>query len=439
MNRLTLGTGILCGLEVTSSRRKAPSRRTRRGRRSLGGARSRRPPGREYDPFKAGGGCGCGVGAAISVPGDYIVCLTYRECTADEQPAVHADDCLGQPNCQPDTIVETFALGLRPAKGAPDGFKCDTWTAHVPPADEEAGGAGKPPTVAQLREGLLQQFGAACGQIPGDACVPLGGITVVKNLDGTLSLSPVSNEPRVRIYSQAQLLELILCLAGKVAECCKDAPHTDPTPTEGASLRVNDLVVGTIHAGNAVNEVESLQRLAGAGPPKLVLPSSGPIVIAVSFNHAVDTQTLVPAVDAAMPRSVWMLKTDQAGGGADVLIPLGALAVPLDPSVWLLFMISTDRTIGNNNFFDTRARGPGALASGVYTLMLSGTDDSEDVKPRRVAITSTAEYSPAAALVLNGEYAGTFPSGTGGPGGDSFTRSSCSCAQLHAQSRRRRV
>ena len=423
LNRLTLGTGILCGLDVTvsgdgKSLRLEPGVAVDPWGREIIVAR----PVAQYDPFKAGGDCGCGVGPAVSEPGEYLVCLTYRECTADEQPAVYADDCSGQADCQPDTIVETFAIGLRRSPAASEGFNCSAWTANVLPEGAAAGDAGTPPTAAELRDRLLQLFGTSCGKIPGDPCVPLGGVTAVKNADGTWTLSLGSKASRVQIYSQAQLLDLVLCLAGKVVECCKDAPHTDPTPTEPASLRVSDLVVGTVNSGNTVNavgEVESLQRMAGTGMPKFVLPSSGAVVIAVSFNHAVDTRTLVPALDATSSRSVSMVKSDPAPGGTDVAIPLAALAVPLDPSVWLLFMISAGRTTNvRNTLFGAAAGGTGGPASGVYTLTLSGTDDPVTVATgRRVGITSTA-VPPATALVLNGEYTGTFPSGDATPGGD---------------------
>jgi hypothetical protein len=116
-----------------------------------------------------------------------------------------------------------------------------------------------------------------------------------------------------------------------------------------------------------------------------------------------------------------MIKSD-AAGGADVAVPLGALAVPLDPSVWLLFMVSTgggaSTNFRNSVLFGAGARGTGGPASGVYTLTLSGTNDPPAVTDgRRVAILSTT-VSPAAALVLNGEYTGTFPSGDDTPGGD---------------------
>jgi hypothetical protein len=425
LNRLTLGTGILCGLEVTVS---ADGKYIR-----LEPGVAVDPWGREiivaravpqYDPFKAGGDGGCGAGPAITAAGDYLLCLTYRECMTDEQPAAYGDDCQGQPECQPDTTVETFALGFRPAAGGPDGFDCTGWTANVLPPDAVAGDGGKPPTAAELRDRLLRQFGASCGKIPGDPCVPLGQVTASKNTDGTFTLSPGSKASRVQIYSQTQLLDLVLCLAGKVVECCKDGRPSEPTPTDTESLKVSDLVVGTLSPVNAVGEVASLHRLASTGPPRFVLPSSGFVVIGVSFTHETDTQTLVPAVDAASPRSVSLLMTDPAGG-ADVLIPLFALAVPLDPSVWLLFMMSGGGTTSvRNNFLfetgvgDTGGRGTGRPPSGVYTLTLSATDDPVSVPTgRRVAITSKA-VPPAPALVLNGDYTGTFPSGDATPRGD---------------------
>jgi hypothetical protein len=419
LNRLTLGAGILCGLDVTvaadgKSLRLEPGVAVDPWGREIIVARAVG----QYDPFKAGGNCGCGVGPTISDPGDYLLCLTYRECAADEQPAVYADDCSGQPDCQADTIVETFALGVRPAAAAPAGFHCSAWTANALPAGAAAGDTGKPPTAAELRDRLLQQLGASCRTIPGDPCVPLGLITAVKNADDIWTLSLGSKESRVQIYSQAQLLDLVLCLAGKVVECCKDGRPADPPVTEAVSLRVNDLVVGTFGLGStvAVGELEALQKIAGTGTPKYAIPSSGLVMIAVSFNDAADTQTLVLAQDPASPRSVWMIKRDPAGG-ADVPVPLFALAVPFDPSVWLLSMLSTGRTSALFGLASRDTAG-GVPASGVYTLTLSGTTDPTTVTTdRRVPVTSKA-VTPAAPLVLNGEFAGLFPSGDATPGGD---------------------
>jgi hypothetical protein len=444
MNRLTLGTGILCGLEVSV----VDGNRIRVERgvaidpwgREIVVARAVE----EYDPFKTGGrDCGGGEGPSISEAGDYILCLTYRECTADEQAVQYAEDCSTQSDCQPDTTVETFALSVRLAQEASDGFDCRKWMlparsattaapAVLPPVSRTRPGVvdvqpeigshplpgaaapgirspaqptstpETPPSIAALRERLREQLGTSRGQIPGDACVPLGRITVTKAKDGTWALLPdVSKEPRVEIYSQAQLLEMILCLT----KCC--ASHEPPIapPIAGDTLRVKSVeLVARRQDGNYV----TIDPDPTASGRKYSWPPSARLEInpmwaglQITFTQPVDSTSLPLASShsAIIIPSVKLVRSRV--GRAEQSFTLSGLL--LEPNVILLSPMSS-----NPALVQTLAD------AGLYTLTLYGSDSPDEHQ----SVRSWAS-DPGKRRLLDGEFVDRkFPSGEDHDGGD---------------------
>jgi len=290
MNRLTLGTGILCGLgvQVISDGRRlciSPGVAVDPWGREIVVARSV-----EYDPFAAAEGCGCSEQQAISQAGVYTLCLSYRECTTDQQPVSYSDDCPGQPECQPDTTIETFSLGLRSTPVPAKAFDCDAWMG-------DAGLEGTTLTSAILRTRLAQQFATGCGQPPADPCVPLGLVTVTEVDNGIFRLTVV-NDPRVYIHSQAQLLDALLCLAETVARCC-GTTHTDPTDDD--TLKVTELGFWRVETGPPMAvfppKLVSALRVPDSTPPVFIAKGSplfgsssswDPLLIRISFNKPLD-------------------------------------------------------------------------------------------------------------------------------------------------------
>ncbi len=265
LNKLTLGKGVLCGLEV-----------------SVDGDRICVEPGvaldgmgREIvvpvraciDPAKPDGGC-CTEPAATPRPkmeprdeeGSFTVWLCYHECFTDQQPVL-VTDCDTRSHCAPGTVVESFCLkvtpGLPPLQRDPDW--CLNWAAgktrhpkdtevpgHLPPVAGVPEAAPSPGghEVLQMhgvdggelkdigyknkepgrRNALCSLLDAACEGEHGDVCVPLAAGML---RDGRI-VRLESCMVRPRVYSNTVLLDLILCLAERVDACCNG--HTPPPP-----------------------------------------------------------------------------------------------------------------------------------------------------------------------------------------------------------------
>lgn len=433
INRLTIGTGVLCGLEVKPT--------TDGKRLVIAPGVAVDPWGREivvshpvdFDPFAAGGGCGCSDSAPITEAKDYVLCLTYRECTANEQPVQYANDCPGQPDCQPDTIVETFGLALSDVV-TPAAFDCGKWTAAVltghslvevierPPLTDSTlparpplggltdpgGTSSTPPSIDVLRARLAEQLGSSCA-VPASTCVPLALVTA-KNGGNTWTLT-VADGPRRRIYTQAQLLEMILCLA----KCCGDHPgdHPEEPPPPSETLRITGIeFLRLTTSGPPTNLIRELvpasPRQPGAYPP--VFDASAysatssslrwePIVLRVTFNKAIEGS----AVTLRPP-----LPSQPLG----YTLMVGPLDVP--PGQEIEAQVNLSNLEDANTVVMSCAGDPGA-----YTLIVRGDPVAVSGGPGLPAVT-TWDLDPTKRRRLNGEVdrPPQFPSGKGGDGGD---------------------
>lgn len=247
LNRLTLGMGVLCGLQVS----------VEEGRLYVEPGVAIDALGREIvvparasiAPVLQDGGC-CGDAAAGETPdGIYTLWLCYHECLTDRQ-AVMASTCGTRDECAPSTIVETYCLkfeaGAPPLQTDPD-WCADLWPKRPeqgevrPPVRGEIGAGGgqgsaggvKPrdpedldDDVAEMLEArrsrrhiLCRLFEETCAPQSGNPCVPLALVM----LRGGRILSD-SCIVRPHIYSNRQLLDLILCLAEKIEDCCGKKP-----------------------------------------------------------------------------------------------------------------------------------------------------------------------------------------------------------------------
>lgn len=209
----------------------------------------------------------------------YTLWLCYKECKTDFQPVLVSECGTRQP-CAAGTIVESFCLKVAP--GAPLQQDPD-WCAHLwkrkedppapgnspasaddftsvpPPApaspavSHHTPGAATPvggatgstmPSDQELRASLDSRqrilcslFGDTCDVDEGDACVPLGVFALrdkrVTRFDACLV--------RPRIYSNAMLLDLILCLADKIDDCCNHQEPTPPPPPPALPMRLTKI------------------------------------------------------------------------------------------------------------------------------------------------------------------------------------------------------
>jgi hypothetical protein len=217
LNRLGLGEGILCGLEVTAKDKLL----------CVAPGVAVDALGREIivpevvcleNPLVMGDGQ-TDAGEPLEPGEKYHLCLAYRECPADFMPVL-VTDCNTREQCEPGTIIESYALTLRkgePPRPTVDPELCQALTDAVDEAVKDKS--------SERRQRLAEHLAGGCEVRPESACVVLAGLEVAAG--GALSVSA----PGVRrmIYSNAQLLDLLLC----VAECCGD-DTPPPTPTDTA-------------------------------------------------------------------------------------------------------------------------------------------------------------------------------------------------------------
>jgi hypothetical protein len=204
LNRLSLGAGVLCGLGV---RLTADRKRVRVlpgvaidywGREIIVPQESQ-----AFDPMQATDECGRPTGQPIR-RGRVTLYLCYHECETEPAPAM-VDEC-GDSACENGLVRERYRLRLSEGTPRPPGLITDAQCQRI----EET-----PPAGVDRRTVICQVLGGGC-DAPDDSCIPIAtleiGDGVVSSID-TCTFRPV-------VYSNAVLLDLILCLAERVDECC---------------------------------------------------------------------------------------------------------------------------------------------------------------------------------------------------------------------------
>lgn len=264
LNRLTLGKGVLCGLDVSLSD----------GRVCVEPGVAIDGLGREIivplryclEPVVIDAGC-CELhhpqpapgnapapGPARAVDGLFTLWLCYRECLTDHQPVL-VSACGTRDECAAGTIVETFCLkfadGMAPPLEDPD-WCARLWGAGDAPLPTDLPAEVQAAARAAMdskRHLLCELFDEHCDPAEGDPCVPLA---LVQVKDGQLALEECLVRPC--IYSNQRLLDLILCLAAKIDECCGGHPPPPPPPPAPLQVRSIDFirrVVGAPETGVA--------------------------------------------------------------------------------------------------------------------------------------------------------------------------------------------
>jgi hypothetical protein len=266
VNRLTLGWGVLCGLAVTAVEGAV--------RVSPGVAIDGR--GREIvvtdpitvaDPWALTDDCSRPTGDRQE-GGPVVICLAYHECDVDPAPVL-VSDCEVREECVPGAVRERYRLVVRKPSdhdaladpcstftGASDSgpWTSGRWT-NVSHADAVAAlnarmlevgvVAGGEPGTDGLRERLCAAFQPSCA--PGPDCVPLAILVMSGG-----AIVPLPCAIRRTIYSNAVLLDLILCLAKHVDDCCErrvttTAPVVNAIfPAPGSKLAAGELRDSTV-------------------------------------------------------------------------------------------------------------------------------------------------------------------------------------------------
>lgn len=233
VTRLGTGNGVLCGLEVTPT--ELGTLVITAGVAADGyGRLIIVPEDLEVDPSRLSG-----VDAEPVTDGVVTVSVCYRECGTD-LVAMRPSSCDDRPRLVPNMIAESYCVrvtsGATERTGLPDGLCAALAGARhgddevpdegakpdgseVPddgevPGDVEAPEAEHHDLDAEERRALLDRLaprGCGCA----DDCVPLATVAF------TEGRPTLSTTVRTLIRSNCELLDLILCLADRLDECCR--------------------------------------------------------------------------------------------------------------------------------------------------------------------------------------------------------------------------
>ncbi len=297
VNRMTFGAGVICGLGVRAE-----------------GAQLCVSPGFAIDGFGReivvpivacvdpwDPGCACCDTRQVPSRDNaatMTMWLCYRECETDFGP-VRVSDCASREHCEAGTTVETWCLKLTPGRPPPPGLNnhiCDALMGNPSATVDQR---------AWMRERLCNLLSGDC-TAPADPCIPLAVVQLLPGgLIGAIEICSV----RPRVYSNAVLLELILCLAQRIEECCGTHPTPTPSPmpspsptpsptppppgpTPPPNLDTKFKVSGVaVAAGNGA----ILGSLPAAGAMRIqVAQQREPQQIEVSFTEGVSPSTLTP-------------------------------------------------------------------------------------------------------------------------------------------------
>jgi hypothetical protein len=362
LNRLALGTGVVCGLEVTVVTTAAGTGiQVDPGLAIDGWGREIIvPQSVQLVPLALTDQCGSPPPApAAGLPASMVVSICYQECLADYAPALVTDpSCDGNGRCEAGTIIESYCLRVLEGQAAPVSVTCT------------------PGILDSLKKGQVHQAMCdlslvTCPPTPNDPCVILA---TVASQGSTLTVEPCL--PRTIVPSNWLLLDLITCLSDRIEQCCGGAPPQVAKPLKVGAARV----VSTQPGRQKDPGAQVVGALAAPNIPIQVQARSLPNGIDIAFENN----------DLAV-NSVW-----PGGATPSVILALGGSS--LKP--WSVV------DLANNT---VRLLPPGKppqlsqMLPGNYTVTLKGDGPNPITSKDGVA--------------LDGEPLG-LPSGEGNPGGD---------------------
>lgn len=292
LNRLTLGFGVVCGLDVVPT---------------VDGARVRVMPGVAVDGWgrevvvpaesppldvrQLLDACGRPEGGPLAPGTKVVLWLAYHECAAEPVPVL-VGDCDTERGCANSIVREQYALVLQ----------ADEELAPAPSCGFPGLGAG-----ATAHPLLVERTLGAC---PGPAArpwVPLARI-VVPDENAAVEAGAIDRAVRPVVATNQLLLELVLCLADRVEQCCGGA-----TPELELELVSGDAQTG--EAGRELSEPVVVRVVDDQGQPA----PGHPIDLAVTAGGGSVQPASAPSDANGLVSGRWTL-----GSGADAAQELRA-------------------------------------------------------------------------------------------------------------------
>jgi hypothetical protein len=288
LNRLSLGAGVLCGLGVrlTADRKRVrvlPGVAIDYWGREIIVPQDSQP----FDPAQATDDCGRPTGDPIR-RGRVTLYLCYHECETEPAPAM-VDEC-GDSSCENGLVRERYRLRVAEGTPLPPGVITEEQCKRI---DET------PPAGVDRRTVICQVLGGTC-DAPDDSCIPIAtleiGDGVVQSID-SCTFRPV-------VYSNAVLLDLILCLAERVDDCCGPVVATKAIAIQSGNNQaapaggmLPDPLVARVTLGGAPVDQEDVTFTIDAGGGKL-----GATAATLGATFTIKTN---PSGDATLP--LWQL------------------------------------------------------------------------------------------------------------------------------------
>jgi hypothetical protein len=379
INRLSLGTGVLCGLDVVA----------KDGKICVSGGVAIDSFGREIivpatyciDPWKLPGECG-NPDQELDRDKVHLVQLQvcYRECLTDQSP-VQVSDCSSAAACEAGTTIESFQFQI--VEGVPARAPSDICELmHLD--GREPGEIRDIPAI--IRQRLCEKLPHPCVGDK-DCCVLLAVIELLP--DGRIGKVQAC-AARTVLYSNAMLFEMILCLTARIEQCCggdhPQPPPPPPPPPPRTLLRVEQVAIfdpagaqlATYVTPNDVPSVPMQKR---------------PFVIKVTFTGNVSKASVVTGNSTANWKSFSFLVQTDAERFTKGFVP----GIIKFPSANIALFI-----------FEPDPLGIDFLPPGKYTVTLFGDPDPANNRP---AISSDVDPTR-----LDGDPI-QFPSGNGVEGG----------------------
>lgn len=199
LNRLSLGSGVLCGLKVAIKNNVLTV--TSGVAIDAWGREIIVPAPTSLDPWKTPDNP-CEPAAAFDFTKPVYLCLAYRECQTDFQPAM-VPECGAQHQGEAGTIVEGYRLVLSNA-APPEGTN--------QPAKALCEALSSPDVKDRLHA-LCESSEACCNADDAPPCVMLARVEVDAAKKKILNIDPCTY--RRYAYGNEKLFEMIMCLAAQ--------------------------------------------------------------------------------------------------------------------------------------------------------------------------------------------------------------------------------
>jgi hypothetical protein len=221
LNRLTTGTGVVCGLAVSPAVEGTrlivdPGVAIDEWGREIVVPASSTP----FDPRALTDENGDPAGT-LEGSGTVTIGICFRQCGVEPAPVLVAS-CNPDGDCEPDITREGYRLIIQEGTALPSSIVCGFSDLFTPGDDSNE--------VPDIHPALSGRVTEACPEPVGPGCVLLAQVDLPE--EGEIAAEAVNNSVRPIVVGNDLLLELIFCLAQRVQQLSSGpGPTPPPTPT----------------------------------------------------------------------------------------------------------------------------------------------------------------------------------------------------------------